>query len=49
MIMGQRKIKRPLSLMQLCVFRRFEEAKMKDYIGNQEQLEAQGANEEGNF
>ncbi len=27
----------------------FEEAKIKDYIRNQEQLEAQGAHEEGNF
>ena len=27
----------------------FEEAKIKDYIRNQEQLDAQGANEEGNF
>lgn len=27
----------------------FEEAKIKDYIRNQEQLDAQGANEEGSF
>ena len=27
----------------------FEEAKIKDYIRNQEQLEAQGSGEEGNF
>ena len=27
----------------------FEEAKIKDYIRNQKQLEAQGAHEEGNF
>ena len=27
----------------------FEEVKIKDYIRNQEQLDAQGANEEGNF
>ena len=27
----------------------FEEAKIKDYIRYQEQLEAQGAHEEGNF
>ena len=27
----------------------FEEAKIKDYIRNQEQLDAQGANEEGDF